>query len=78
VSEKPATNGKNLRERITDACAAVDPDIPKIIQINMIHRLRKYVVVGSGHVEHTLSKQKNVVYLPLFPDFSDTLYIHIC
>jgi hypothetical protein len=57
VSEKSVTDVKNLRERITEACAAVDPNIQKRIQRNMVHRLRKCVEVGGGHVKQILFKQ---------------------
>jgi hypothetical protein len=48
---------KILRDRITEACAAVHPDILKRILRNMVHRLRKCVGVGGGHVEHIWSQQ---------------------
>jgi hypothetical protein len=57
MSEKSRTNGKNLPERITEACAAVDPDMLKRIQRYVVHRFRKCVEVGGGHVENILSKQ---------------------
>jgi hypothetical protein len=57
MSENSGTNGKNLQERITEACAALDPDMLKRIQRNMVHWLRKCMGVGGGHVEHILSKQ---------------------
>jgi hypothetical protein len=36
---------------------AVNPDMLKRIQRNMVHRLRKCVAVGDGHLEHTVSKR---------------------
>jgi hypothetical protein len=71
MSEKSGINGKNLQERLTEACAAVHPDMLKRIQRNMVHRYRKCVGVGRGHVENILSKQ-------LVPDFSDILYLLPC
>jgi hypothetical protein len=46
---------RHLRERIAETCAAVIPDMLKILQRSMVHRLRKCVEVEGGHVEHILS-----------------------
>jgi hypothetical protein len=74
MSEKSGSNGKNLWERITEAWAAVDPDMLKRIQTNMVHQLRKCVGLGVDMWStYCLSNKAYVVYLPLVPDFSDIL-----
>jgi hypothetical protein len=43
-----------LQQRITDNCAAVDPDMLRRIQRNMVFRLQTCLEVGGGHAEHIL------------------------
>jgi hypothetical protein len=77
VPEKSGTNGKNLRERITEACVAVDPDMLNIIQRNMVHRLRKCAKAGvDTWSAYCPSNKAYVMYLRLVPDFLDILYMH--
>jgi hypothetical protein len=47
-------NLHHLQQRITDACAAVDPDMLRRIQRNTIFRLQTCLEVGGGHVEQIL------------------------
>jgi hypothetical protein len=47
-------NLHHLQQRITDACAAVDPDMLRRIQRNMVFRLQSCMEVGGGHVEQIL------------------------
>jgi len=42
---------RHLREGITEAYVAVDPDMLKIIQRNVVHRLRTCVENWGGHVQ---------------------------
>jgi hypothetical protein len=47
-------NVHQLQQRITDACVAVDPDMLRRIQRNMVFRLQTCLGVGGGHVEQIL------------------------
>jgi hypothetical protein len=77
MAAKSGTNGKNLAERITEACAAVDPDMLKRIQRYVVHRFRKCVEVGVDMWRtYCPSNKAYIVYLPLVPDFFDNLCIY--
>jgi hypothetical protein len=47
-------NLHHLQQLITDACAAVDPDMLRRIQRNMVFRLQTCLETGDGHVEQIL------------------------
>jgi hypothetical protein len=47
-------NLHHLQQRITDACAAVDPDMLRRIQRNVVFRLQTCLEVGGGHVQQIL------------------------
>jgi hypothetical protein len=47
-------NLHHLQQRITDACAAVDPDMLRRIQRNTAFRLQSCLEAGGVHVEQIL------------------------
>jgi hypothetical protein len=45
---------RHLRQRITDCCATVDPNMLSKIGTNMVKRLRKCVECRGEQVEHII------------------------
>jgi hypothetical protein len=45
---------RHLRQRITDRCATVDPNMLSKIRTNMVKRLRKRVECRGEHIEHIM------------------------
>jgi hypothetical protein len=45
---------RHLRQRITDSCATVDPNMLSRILTNMVKRLRKCVECRGEHMEHII------------------------
>jgi hypothetical protein len=45
---------RHLRQRITDCCATVDPNMLSKIRTNMVKRLRKYAECRGEHTEHIM------------------------
>jgi hypothetical protein len=45
---------RHLRQRITDCCATVDPNMLSKIPTNMVKRLRKCVECRGEHIEHIM------------------------
>jgi hypothetical protein len=43
-----------LRQRITDCCAPVDPNMLSKIRTNMVKQLRKRVECQGEHIEHIM------------------------
>jgi hypothetical protein len=45
---------RHRRQRITDCCATVDPNMLSKIRTNMVKRLRKCVECRGEHIEHII------------------------
>jgi hypothetical protein len=45
---------RHLRQRITDCCATVDPNMLSKISTNMAKQLRKWVECQGEHIEHIM------------------------
>jgi hypothetical protein len=45
---------RHLRQRITDCCATVDPNMLSKIRTNVVKRLRKCVECQGEHTEHIM------------------------
>jgi hypothetical protein len=45
---------RHLRQRITDCCAIVDPNMLSKIRTEMVKQLRKCVECQGEHIEHIM------------------------
>jgi hypothetical protein len=45
---------RHLRQRITDSCATVDPNMLNKIRTNLVKRLIKCIECRGEHIEHIM------------------------